>query len=100
MPSPSPSLTPFRTCIEVIILGNHSPLKVGLTLGFELSCEYSLSIQLRENGMSRGEWGFWSGQVLSFAHTSISTASLTFPSSWGSEVYLYVQSVPTKGELV
>ena len=42
--------------MNVIIRKNHSPLfHVGLTLGFELSCECSLSIQLRENGMSRGE---------------------------------------------
>jgi hypothetical protein len=40
----------------VIIRKYHSPLfQVGLTLGFELSCVCSLSIQLRENGMSRGE---------------------------------------------
>jgi hypothetical protein len=37
-----------------------------------------------------GERMFRSGHVLSFAHTSRSTASLASPSSWGSEVYLYV----------
>lgn len=33
----------------------HYFLQVGLTLGEELSCEYSRSIQLRENGISGGE---------------------------------------------